>query len=198
MRIFKKASLFTLGTGLVFLALLVPTPRTSAQDGVKLPKALYIQAQAMGEQQQLGRTFNVTVIIEEYSTADDQKALIEAFNEKGNEGLVNAVTKMKSKGRIAITGTLGYDLNYIRKFAQPDGSTKFRMVTDRPITFGEAWSMSRSMDYNLSAVEFIFPADKKKNTGTLLPLCQLKLDKEKHLEVEVYQNPWNLVEVKQR
>ncbi len=197
MRLAKKAVLFTLGTCLVFLALL-PTRQTSAQDGTKLPKSIFIQAQAMGQAQQLGRTFSVNIIIEEFSTAADQKALLEAFTERGNEGLVNAVSKMKSKGRIAITGTLGYDLNYIRRFVLPDGSTKLRMLTDRPITFGEAWSSTRSMDYNLSGVEIIVSADKKKKTGTLLPAAQLKLDKQNHLEIEVFQNPWNLVNIRQR
>jgi len=65
--------------------------------------------------------------------------LLEAFHAQGNEGLVNAVSKMTSKGRIAITDTLGYDVNYVRRFNQTDGSTVLRMVTDRPITFGEAW-----------------------------------------------------------
>jgi hypothetical protein len=157
-----------------------------------------IQAQAFGEAQQLGRTFGVNMIIEEYSTPDDQKALLEAFNAKQNEGLVNALSKMKSKGRISVTGTLGYDVTYIRKWAQPDGTTKLRLVTNRPIRFGEAWSDSRSMDYNLSGVEVILSADKKKNSGTLFPACQLKMDKEGQLQLELLQNSWRLANVRIR
>ena len=152
----------------------------------------------MGQAQQLGQSFSVNLIIEEFSTADDQKVLIDAFNAKSNEGLVNALSKMKSKGRMAITGTLGYDVNYIRKFDLPDGSTKIRMVTDRPITFGEAWTDSRSSDYNLSGVEIILSADKKKNSGTLAPACKFKIDKENQLQLELLQNEWKLVDVRQR
>ena len=161
-------------------------------------KPLHIQGQAMGQAQQMGRSFGVNLIIEEYSTADDQKALIEAFNAKKNEGLVNALSKMHTKGRMAITGTLGYDVTYIRKWAQPDGTTKLRLVTNRPITFGEAWSDSRSSDYNLSAVELILSDDEKKNTGTLFPAAELKMDKEGQLQVELLQNAWKLVEVRIR
>src|SRR5262245_21301956 len=103
---------------------------TLAQDGEKLPHRLFIQAQAMGQSTQLGQTFSMNLTIEEFSTADDQKALLEAFNLKKNEGLVNALSKMKSKGRVAITGTLGYDVAYARQFSMPDGSTKIRVVTD--------------------------------------------------------------------
>ena len=164
----------------------------------KLPKSIYIQGQAMGQSTQLGQTFNVTVIIEEYSTADDQKALLTAFTEKKNEGLVNALSKMKSKGRISITGTLGYDVSYIRSFPQPDGSTKIRLVTNRPITFGEAWSDSRSMDYNLSGLEIILTANNKKNSGMLAPACQFKMNKENQIELELLQNEWKLVDVRTR
>ena len=142
--------------------------------------------------------FSINLIINEYSTAEDQKVLLEAFNSKKNEGLVNALSKMKSKGRIAITGTLGYDVTYIRRFDQPDGTTKFRLVTNRPITFGEAWSDSRSSDYNLSAMEVILASDKKKNSGTLAPACQFKIDKENQLQLELLQNEWKLVNVMQR
>lgn len=161
-------------------------------------KPIYIQAQAYGESTQLGQNYGVNIIIQEYSTADDQKALLEAFSAKQNEGLVNALSKMTSKGRISLTGTLGYDVAYIRKFPQPDGSTKLRMVTNRPIRFGEAWSDSRSMDYSLSGVEVILSPDKKKNSGTLLPACQFKIDKEGQLEIELLRNAWRLGNVRIR
>jgi hypothetical protein len=183
---------------LIAISLSKGVSTSSAQDGVKLAKSIHIQAQAMGQQQQLGQTFSVNLIIEEFSSADDQKALMEAFQQKGNEGLVNALSKMKSKGRMAITGTLGYDVAYARQFSLPDGSTKIRLVTNRPITIGEAWSDSRSMDYSLSGVDVILAPDEKKNSGVLAPLAKLKLNKENHIELELYQNEWKLVDVRKR
>jgi len=197
MRINKRVIIAAAVTAIVS-ALFLTGHKSSAQDGAKLPKSIFIQAQAMGQSTQLGQTFSVNIIIDEFSTADDQKVLLAAFNEKKNEGLVNALTKMKSKGRISITGTLGYDVNYIRQFSMPDGGTKIRLVTDRPITFGEAWSDSRSMDYNLSGAEIIISADKKQNSGTLAPACQFKIDKENQLQLELLQNEWKLVNVRRR
>src|ERR1700741_2136190 len=196
MRTVRKAILFTVGLGLICLALQTST-RTLAQ-GSKLPKPIFIQGTAMGQSTQMGRMFSVNIIINELSTPADQKALLESFQAKGNEGLVNALSKMPSKGRIAITGTLGYDVNYIRKFKQPDGSTVFRLVTDRPITFGEAWSDSRSSDYNLSGLEITLSPEKKKSSGTLLPACQFKIDKENNLEIEAYQKPRKPTNIQQR
>ena len=196
MRTVRNAILIAAGMSLICLVLL-SNSRTFAQ-GTKLPKPIFIQGTARGQAQQLGRMFSFNLSINELSTAEDQKALLEAFNAKGNEGLVNALSKMPSKGRISITGTLGYDVNYIRRFKQPDGTTKIRLVTDRPITFGEAWSDSRSSDYNLSGMEIILAADEKKNSGTLLPECQFKIDKDNQLQIEAFQNPWSLVNIQRR
>lgn len=151
-----------------------------------------IQATAMGTSTQLGQIINIDLRINEYSTADDRAVLLQVFAEKGSEGLAHALDKMKSVGRIAITGTLGYDLSFIRTFDMPDGSRKIRFVTDRPITFGEAWSMSRSMDYSLSMGEVIISPDKKKSSGMLYPAAKLTLDKDKELTIETLQNPWKL------
>ena len=197
MRSAKNTFPITAGLILMFLVL-TPGGGTSAQEGNRLPKTIFIQATAMGQSQQMGRLFSVNIWIEELSTPQDQKALLEAFNAKGNEGLVNALSKMRSKGRVAITGTLGYDVNYIRRFKQPDGSTVIRLVTDRPLQFGEVWADTRSSDYSLSGIEIIIPPDKKKSSGTLLPACQFKLDKNKHLEIEAFQNPWKLTNISRR
>ena len=171
--------------------------RTTAQDK-KLTKRITIQAQAMGTSTQLGRTFNVTAIVNELSPPEDQAILLEAFQTKGNEGLVNTLSKMSSKGRLAITGTLGGDLAYIRRFQQPDGTVVIRMITNRLLRFGEVWSDTRSVDYQLSGLEIVVGKDKKKAEGTLLPAAQLKVDKKGQLEIETFQNPWKLTNVQVR
>jgi hypothetical protein len=162
------------------------------------PKREVFQAQAMGQSTQMGRSFNVTVNIAEYSTPEERQVLVEAFEKAGSEGLFNALEKMPSKGRIAITGTLGYDVSFVRQIPTAEGR-KIRVLTNRPITFGEAWTSSRSSDYNLSFLEFELVNEKDKSTGVLLPACQFKIDKKtKELVVENYQNPWKLVNILNR
>ena len=180
--------------GVVCLILLNGTA-TSAQ---KLPKSIHIQAQAMGTSTQMGRNYNITLIIQELSSEEERTGLLEAFQQKGNEGLVNALSKMQSKGRMQITGTLGYDVAYVKTIPQPDGSTRLRIVTDRPLRFGEVWADTRSSDYNLSGVEIVISKDKKHNTGVLYPACQFKMNKENQLELELFENPWNLVNIMKR
>jgi len=157
----------------------------------------YYQAQAYGTGTQMGRTVNVSILINQYSTPEDQKVLLNAFTTKGMFGLTNALNKMKSKGRIAITGTLGYDLAYIRSFKTEQGR-KIRVVTDRPITFAEMRESTRSSDYSMSAAELDLNDEESKSTGTLLPLCKLNVNKQGELEIEAFQNPWTLRQIQRR
>ncbi len=156
-----------------------------------------IRAIARGTSTQLGRLINVDIRINSISAAADQGALLEAFQAGGSEGLANALEKMKAKGRIAITGTLGYDLNYIRRFTDPSGNTVVRFVTDRPIRFGEAWGATRSRDYEITLGEIVIPkADPKKAKGTLMPATRVRLNKKGEIELENFQNPWELTNIK--
>ena len=155
-----------------------------------------IRAIARGTSTQLGKLINVDIYINEFSAPEEQKALLEAFQSNGSEGLANALDKLRAKGRIALTGTVGYDLNYIRTFQMPDGSRMIRFVTDRPVRFGEVWASTRSQDYKITVGEIIIPKDQKKMKGTLLPAVWVKLDKKGELELETYQFPWELTNMK--
>lgn len=155
-----------------------------------------IRAIARGTSTQLGRLVNVDIHINSISAASDQGALLEAFQAGGSEGLANALEKMRSKGRIAITGTLGFDLNYIRKFTLPNGDTVVRFVTDRPVRFGEAWGSTRSMDYQITLGEIVIPKNAKNAKGTLMPATRVRLNKKGEIELENFQNPWQLTNIK--
>lgn len=156
------------------------------------------QAQAMGQGTQMGRNFSITMNIDEYSTPEDREVLFEAFQEDGNRGLVNALDKMKSKGHLRITGTVGYDIAFVREIPSEDGR-KIRVVTERPVQFGEAWYAGRSMDYRLTVLELELYEDEKKNSGVLMPLVEFKVEKKTHdLVLNVFQNPWTLVNVQDR
>jgi len=177
---------------LLIVALILGSSFSLSADRVK-PET--IGATAMGTGSQLGQNTSITVIIYEFSTPEDKQILLDAFTNGQNQGLVNALTKMKAVGHISITGTLGYDLSFIRMIPTPTGR-KIRFVTNRQIRFGEAFFDSQSQAFNLTAGELeIDNTDKKKSTGRLYPEAQLALDKEGQLKIELTQNPWKLVDL---
>jgi hypothetical protein len=154
-----------------------------------------IDATAMGTSTQLGKTVSIKITIYNYSTEEDRAVLVDAFKKGQNQGLVDALEKMKSVGRIAITGTVGSDLAYIRLIRTPTGR-KIRFATNRLIRFGEAYTNSRTIAYNLTAGEFdLNDSDKDKSSGVLYPASQLIINKDGQLEFQLNKNPWKLVSI---
>ena len=151
-----------------------------------------IQATAKGTSTQLGRMVDVNIYIEQYSTADDRNTLIEAFKRSGQDGLVDALQDMKSKGRVRFSsGGVGNDVKYIIELPSKKGR-RLRLITDRWLSFTELYNSNRNVDYNVGAIELNLTADGK-GSGTVLPACRLKMNKKKkEVEIETFQNPWEL------
>jgi len=154
-----------------------------------------IEAQAMGTGTQMGQMIGVTLNIYEFSTPADRVTLLQAFEKGQNQGLVNALQKMKSVGHIEVTGTLGYDCAYIKMTPTPTGR-KIVFVTNRLLRFGEVYYDTQSQSFNLTAgVLEINDQDKSKSTGVLYPAAQLIVDKEGQLQLDLNQNAWRLSDI---
>jgi hypothetical protein len=176
---------------LVTLLLIAITPAPSQGNG----KSATIDATAMGTSTQLGAIVSIKVIINRFSTEEERQQLIAAFKQGQSPGLVKALSKMQPVGRIAITGTLGYDLAYIRLVRTHTGR-RIRFATNRLIRFGEAYHNTQSMAFDLTAGEFdLNDADKDKSSGVLYPASQLIINKKGELQFELRKNPWKLVNI---
>jgi hypothetical protein len=177
--------------GLVIAGLLV----VGSTLGLSANKSETIDATAMGTGTQAGEHINITLNINDYSTQADKPTLVQAFEKGKNQGLVDALSKMKAAGHIEVTGTLGYDCSYIRMIPTPTGR-KIRFVTNRLLSFGEVYRDSRSTAYDLTAGEFdLNDTDKNKSTGVLYPAAEFEIDKQGELQINLMGNPWQLADV---
>jgi hypothetical protein len=177
--------------GLVIAGLLV----VGSTLGLSANKPETIDASAMGTGTQMGEHINITLNINDYSTQADKQMLVQAFEKGKNQGLVDALSKMKAAGHIEVTGTLGYDCSYIRVIPTPTGR-KIRFVTNRLLSFGEVYRDSRSTAYDLTAGEFdLNDTDKSKSTGVLYPAAEFEIDKQGELQIDLIGNPWQLADI---
>ncbi len=172
--------------GLLFLLLVSTSTAVHAQT------RMTIQATAIGTSTQMGKMYNVNIVIERFSTPADKKALFDAFTRKGQDGLVDALEHMQPKGRIRFaSGGVGNDVKYIIELPSENGR-RLRLVTDRNLAFAELYQSNRSRDYSVGAIELVLTPDGK-GSGTVLPACKLTVDKKtKQIVIETYRNPWNL------
>jgi hypothetical protein len=92
----------------------------------------------MGTSTQLGQVVGVSIEIYDFSTPDDHQLLVTAFEKGQNNALVNTLCKMKAVGHCSITGTLGYDVSYIRMIPTP--RTQDPLVTNRQLRMGEVYT----------------------------------------------------------
>ncbi len=152
-----------------------------------------IQATVMGTGTQMGQIYSVNILIQQFSTTEDQKALINAFQRSGQNGLVDALDKMTPKGRVRFaSGGVGNDVKYIIELPSENGGRRLRLLTDRNISIAEQRRGNRSEDYSVGAIELSLTPDGK-GSGTVLPACKLTVNKNtQQIEVETYQNPWKL------
>jgi hypothetical protein len=176
------------GIGALFLLLIGIGTIVQAQG------RMTIHAAVQGTGTQLGQMYDVHIHIEGFSTPVDQKALIDAFAHSGQDGLVQVLENMKPKGRVRFTnGGIGNDVKYIIELP-PEKGRRIRLVTDRNIGIGEQFRGTRSKDYSVGVIDLVLPPDGEEGSGRVLPACKLTVDKKtQQIEIETYQNPWNLV-----
>src|SRR5258708_15185513 len=111
--------------------------------GFSANKTETIDATATGTSTQMGSQFSITLNISDFSTPADKQILVQAFEKGQDQGLVNALSKMKAAGHNEVTGTLGYDCSYIPMIPTPTGR-KNRFVASRLPRFGGGYWDTRS------------------------------------------------------
>lgn len=190
MQLTSKPAKYAVNSLLVIVLVATGSTATFSRD-----KNETIDATAFGTGTQLGANIGVTLNIYEFSTPADRQILVQAFEKSQNQGLVNALQKMKAVGHVEITGTLGTDCSYIKMVPTPTGR-KIVFVTNRWIRFGEAYFDTQSQSFNLTAgIVELNDQDKSKSTGVLYPAAQLVVDDKGELQWDLRQNAWKLVDI---
>ena len=177
----------------LFLALICisfAAPRVTAQEANEKFSALaYLPSGAGPRMAGAGSTFNVDIYIERYSSDEEAKILANALREGGSEAVQDALEKMKSIGKITLTGRVGfYDLKFIRSHANGEGR-RIYALTDRPISGLEMYYSGRSTDYDFGIMQLDVKPTKKnkeKGEGALIYAAKLKVIDGNKLEVETY------------
>jgi hypothetical protein len=142
-----------------------------------------------------GKTFGLNIYIEGTTSDGERDELLGILKQKGQSGLVSKMEDMKDIGRVAPTGSVGTGMRFIRIRPNKNGGTHVVMATNRPISFPELYSGTRSTDYPIGIVMLELDKDGK-GTGSFAPLCKVKFNKKGELEIENYgQKPFRLANV---
>ena len=165
---------------LVCVALIMPMSATSGAKGRN--EVFSALAQLPVE----GRTTNVKIYINGYSTTQDAERLHAALVDGGSKALLKVLSKMKSMGRIEREGTVGnYDFKLILSKPTATGRHIYA-VADRPIGFLEEYFSTRSKDYPFGILELDLKEDneKEKGEGTLIYAAKVRVVSGDKVEIE--------------
>lgn len=154
-----------------------------------------IKTTVMGTGTQIGQRFNMTLDISRYSAPADLQVLSQAFERGQNQGLFDALAKMKPVGYCTINRNNRYSIRYIQMVQTPTGR-KIQFITDRQLQFGEGYFDKQSAAFNLAAGEIdLDDADKTKSTGFFYPEAKVVVDKQGQLKFDLVAYPWKLLDI---
>jgi len=136
-----------------------------------------------------GARANVDLFVNSYTSDEEAKSMAALLVQAGPEALLKALEKAKSKGKITLTGRVGfYDLKLIRSQRTPEGR-RIYAVGDRPIGFLEAYAMNRSMDYPFGILQIDLKRKedgKEEGEGALIYSAKIKVLEGNSIDVESY------------
>ncbi len=142
-----------------------------------------------------GKSMPLNIYITDYSSNEEVESLASTLKTKGSDALLSAIQKMKEKGRVSTTASVGWAVPVVRQHPTAKGR-RIVMFGDRPIGFYEARSAPRSKGYEFGML-VLDVNDKGEGEGLLYGACKVKFTKDDQLEVEHFgQKPARLAAVK--
>jgi hypothetical protein len=100
-----------------------------------------------------GRSSNLELVIDRWSTPADRDDLAAALDEQGPEGLLKRLQGRPRIGYVRAAGRLGNDIQFARKVQHSDGSRRIVIVLARRLSFNEVNPSSTTEDYPFTVIE---------------------------------------------
>jgi hypothetical protein len=139
------------------IALLLAAAPSRAQTNLQ-PEEFTTFAVNMGART-AGTTANLIITVDRWSSEAEKEKLFEVLRAKGQQALLDTLQQFKRVGYIRTPQTVGYDLKLAMQDPGKDGGRRVIIVTDRPISFGEASYRPQSIDYPFTVIELHMPAE---------------------------------------
>jgi hypothetical protein len=98
-------------------------------------------------------TATVDISITSWTPDAQRDRLLATAKESSPKSLLDALQDSPVVGTIKTPDSVAYDLRYARQMPGPDGGRRIVLMTDRPMSFWELRSQSRSVDYPFMLIE---------------------------------------------
>jgi len=94
----------------------------------------------------------IDILVERYSTPAERDLVYNTMMEAPKQ-LLSVIQKLPRIGAIRGASGIGWDLKYAWRIPGPNNTERVTIITDRPISFGEAVTQPRTIDYPFTVIE---------------------------------------------
>ncbi len=115
-----------------------------------------------------GRASMMEIGIFAWNSDEDRQAMIQTFEQGGDEALYKHLSKQGEMAFVSLPGTMGYQMRYCHQGKTSDGKRLITLATDRPIGMGEVMSGSLSQRDNISLVFLMLDPETGEGTGEMI------------------------------
>lgn len=132
------------------------------------------------------RTWPITFHVQSWTTEEDRARLEAILLEGGPDALLREFRKGKDRAGFVTSPAIVQEPSWRVAMATAVDTPRGRVVrllTDRPISFGEAWTGARSLDYEFAVFEFTLD-EKGRGQGIAIPAARLVPDGEGEIAFE--------------
>jgi hypothetical protein len=154
---------------------LVAASAPASQAKVVQASRMYVQGQVIGiggRRAGLNRPF--TLLVNNYTSADDVDRLNQALRGGGQEELLRVLSRLNA-GRVSIGNNVGVRANAVISTPTAEGGTKLTVLYERNVNIYELRAGARSQDYRFGYAE-IFLDSRGRGAGTFIPAAKVKLE----------------------
>ena len=139
------------------------------------------------------RSTRLNMTVERWATAEEIAGFKKLLEESGPEALYNVLRATKM-GSIKTTQSYVYNI-FLAYSVQTEEGRTVKLITERPVFFGEAVKDSKSLEYIYSAIEMTLNA-KGKGSGKILPTAKIFIGKDGQVDVDTQGQPQTLMNAK--
>ena len=138
---------------------------SAAPQGLDQPRESFT-AVAVANSDMASGIARLLIDVKRWSTDGERERLIGLLREKGQSAMLAQLRDSPSTGTIRTQESLAYDLRFAYQEPGKEGGRQIMLITDRPVSFGEAWAQPRSIEYPFTVIQMQMDGDGR-GKGTL-------------------------------
>lgn len=174
-------------------AVLAATPPSGPQD--KWAEVYHATAVNTSVDVYAPSLFELEIHLERYTTVAERETMQAAYEKGKQQALMDVLQRAPRIGMFRVPGNLSWDIKYAFRQRGRDNLTRIYLITDRNVSFAEAYARPRSLDYPFTVIEMRVD-DNGMGEGVVMVAAAVGFDRQNLMIEDYLDKPLRLTQVK--